>query len=222
MNARLIDHQQATKNMMAERYLLGELNENERDAFEEHLFECSKCFAQVKAGAEFVSSLKEIGAAEAETAGVHSGQQHAPGAWFLPKSSLVFAVMFLCVASLSIYQGLRLRQMSKPEVVSVQTIHPEGRSKANVVRAFRNRSFELRVVFAAQPSNSGRAQILNEAGKEITSIALNDLHTGELQVRLSAGMFRPGKYILRLTAFDQASAREIVLDRYPFELTLQD
>ena len=50
MNAKVIDHQEAIKNMMAERYLLRELSENERDAYEAHLFDCQACFEQVKAG----------------------------------------------------------------------------------------------------------------------------------------------------------------------------
>ncbi|HKV93966.1 MAG TPA: zf-HC2 domain-containing protein [Candidatus Angelobacter sp.] len=64
MNAKMIEHEQAIKAMMAERYLLGELTENERDAYEAHFFECQVCFDQVKAGTEFVSYLKQIGAEE--------------------------------------------------------------------------------------------------------------------------------------------------------------
>ncbi|HET9365971.1 MAG TPA: zf-HC2 domain-containing protein [Candidatus Angelobacter sp.] len=64
MNAKMIDHEQAIKTMMAERYLLGELTENERDAYEAHLFDCQTCFDQVKAGTEFVSYLKQIGGEE--------------------------------------------------------------------------------------------------------------------------------------------------------------
>ena len=52
------DHQEAVKNLMAERYLLGELDAGEREAYEEHLFSCDACFAQVKAGTEFVSHLR--------------------------------------------------------------------------------------------------------------------------------------------------------------------
>ena len=60
MNARIINHDDAIKDLMAERYLLGELNTDERDAYEEHLFSCNACFEQVKAGTEFVSHLRHI------------------------------------------------------------------------------------------------------------------------------------------------------------------
>ena len=62
MSAQMIDHQEAVKSLMAERYLLGELNASEREAYEEHLFSCDACFAQVKAGTEFVGHLRRMGA----------------------------------------------------------------------------------------------------------------------------------------------------------------
>jgi hypothetical protein len=40
----MIDHQDAVKSLMAERYLLGELNAGEREAYEEHFFSCDACF----------------------------------------------------------------------------------------------------------------------------------------------------------------------------------
>jgi anti-sigma factor RsiW len=60
MNARIIDHDEAVKDLMAERYLLGELNATERDAYEEHLFCCDACFQQVKAGTELIGELRRI------------------------------------------------------------------------------------------------------------------------------------------------------------------
>lgn len=64
MSAQMIDHQEAVKNLMAERYLLGELNAGEREAYEEHLFSCNACFEQVKAGTEFIGHLRQMGADE--------------------------------------------------------------------------------------------------------------------------------------------------------------
>ncbi len=61
MNTRTIEHEEATRNLMAEQYLLGEMTEDERDSYEEHLFSCQICFDQVKAGTELVSHLRQIG-----------------------------------------------------------------------------------------------------------------------------------------------------------------
>jgi hypothetical protein len=61
MNTRTIEHEEAARNLMAEQYLLGELTEDERDSYEEHLFSCQACFEQVKAGTELVNHLRQIG-----------------------------------------------------------------------------------------------------------------------------------------------------------------
>jgi Putative zinc-finger len=55
-------HQDAVQEMAVERYLLGELTGASLDNFEEHLFECSECTADVKSGATFIDAARtELG-----------------------------------------------------------------------------------------------------------------------------------------------------------------
>src|SRR5450631_1040663 len=53
-----MDHQQATEQKAAERYLLNELAPDARDAFEEHLFDCPECAFDIRAGVAFVDEAK--------------------------------------------------------------------------------------------------------------------------------------------------------------------
>lgn len=53
-----MDHSEAVQEMIAEKYLLDELTPEERDAFEEHLFDCAECALDVRAGAAFVEEAK--------------------------------------------------------------------------------------------------------------------------------------------------------------------
>ncbi len=53
-----MDHNQATQQMAAERYLLNELTPELRDAFEEHAFDCPECTLDLRAGAAFISAAK--------------------------------------------------------------------------------------------------------------------------------------------------------------------
>ena len=53
-----MNHQDALKEMAVERYLLGELNGASLESFEEHLFECPECAADVKAGATFIDGTR--------------------------------------------------------------------------------------------------------------------------------------------------------------------
>src|SRR5215467_4622539 len=115
MSAQMNDHQEAVKNLMAERYLLGELNAGEREAYEEHLFSCDSCFEQVKAGTEFVDNLRRMGVEDPHPA-------PAPGFLSRLMTSLrqpvtaVACFLLACVSGLSVYQceiiaGLRQAQV---------------------------------------------------------------------------------------------------------------
>jgi hypothetical protein len=53
-----MDHQEATAMMATERYLLGELTPELRDAFEEHLFDCQECALDTRAAAAFIDHAK--------------------------------------------------------------------------------------------------------------------------------------------------------------------
>src|SRR5436305_15330434 len=52
-----MEHSEATDTMAAERYLLGEMTPEDRDAFEEHFFDCSDCAADVRDGAMIRSAI---------------------------------------------------------------------------------------------------------------------------------------------------------------------
>lgn len=53
-----MNHQEALKEMSVERYLLGELSGESLNSFEEHLFECSECAMDVKAGATLIDTAR--------------------------------------------------------------------------------------------------------------------------------------------------------------------
>ena len=77
-----MNHQDALKEMSVERYLLGELDGASLDSFEEHLFECSDCAADVKAGATFIDGARTELAAPQRVYGpyVSAPQASAPQA----------------------------------------------------------------------------------------------------------------------------------------------
>jgi hypothetical protein len=51
-------HEDALQEMAVERYLLGELSGTSLESFEEHLFECSECAADVKTGMAFIDAAR--------------------------------------------------------------------------------------------------------------------------------------------------------------------
>jgi hypothetical protein len=53
-----MNHDEAVREQAVERYLLGELAQDVRARFEEHLFDCAICAADLKTGAVFVDALR--------------------------------------------------------------------------------------------------------------------------------------------------------------------
>jgi hypothetical protein len=54
-----MDHAEATSQLAVERYLLGELGPEARDAFEEHFFDCEECSTELRAMTLFLSQAKQ-------------------------------------------------------------------------------------------------------------------------------------------------------------------
>lgn len=222
MNARVLTHEEAMSNMTTERYLLGELTETERTAYEEHLFSCQACFEQVKAGTEFVNCLARTGVEELISASQPRWFQVALRA-LQPSPALAFAVMFFGVAIFSGYQAIVMRRMNAPQVVAVFTIPPAARAENKIVTASRQGSFELRVVF---PSNAALTaytlQVVSESGEKKAIIPIAETPVNELQTRFNAAQFQSGKYVLLVQAVDRSTGNNVVVDSYPFDLQLKD
>jgi len=51
-------HEDTLREMSVERYLLGELTGDSRNTFEEHLFECTECASEVKAGVALLEGAR--------------------------------------------------------------------------------------------------------------------------------------------------------------------
>jgi anti-sigma factor RsiW len=220
MSGQMIDHQDAVKSLMAERYLLGELNAGERDAYEEHLFSCNSCFEQVKAGTEFVGHLRHIGTEKAEEQPAWSQLIYRA---LRPSPALVFGVLFLCTAGVSVRQAMVIHQMNAPEAVTVATITGASRASDKPISVPRRGSFELRAVFGPEQNlQSYRARVVSASGKEMASVAIKNPETAAVQVRLNAGSFRDGDYILIVQAIDQTTRSTRVIKQIPFQLNLQD
>ena len=77
-----MEHQEAIKTYAAEGYLLGELTDAERDAFEQHFADCQSCFADVRDGARFIHALPAAATDEKHHAHVYRWPEMAAAAGF--------------------------------------------------------------------------------------------------------------------------------------------
>jgi hypothetical protein len=197
MNARVIDHDEAVKSLMAERYLLGELNAGERDAYEEHLFGCEACFQQVKTGTDLIGQLRHVGS-EVREVPLASG--------FLPRllrsatqpltitvfGFLLFATGFAIHQSAVIF---RLKE-PRPEIRSVLTGVAHGSDETNVLKVPRSSGLSLNVEYARKGEfTSYRAQILSVSGKKMHEVVLSGNQIGTMaSIAVPADALEPGPY----------------------------
>ena len=197
MNTRIINHDEAVKDLMAERYLLGELNAGEREAYELHLFSCDACFEQVKVGTEFVTHLRHIGTVDPQA-------PLAPGFMgrFMSKARQPLPVtmfgLLLLVGGFSIHQNSEISNLKEPraEVRSLLTGIAHGSSDANTINVPRNSALSLAVDYAPKGEFiSYRVQVLSGSGKVLHTVALPENQVGTTaSIALPADALRPGKY----------------------------
>jgi len=76
-----MDHNEVVRQKLTERYLLNELEGEQRDQFEEHYFECPECALDIRAGSEFVESSKVILSQPAEEA-ARASREPVRGSWW--------------------------------------------------------------------------------------------------------------------------------------------
>lgn len=224
MNARMIDHDEAVKGLMAERYLLGELNAAERDSYEEHLFCCNACFQQVKAGTELIGELRHIG-----TEGTQAPL--APG--FMsrlltnasqPLTITVFGFL-LFTTGVAVRQGSIISRLKepRPEIRSVLTGVAHGSDETNKLIVSRNSGLSLNVEYARKGEfTSYRVQILSGSGKAMHEVALSEKQVGTTaSITMPADALEPGQYSVVVFGRRSDGTQEEV-GRGVFELQFTD
>jgi anti-sigma factor RsiW len=118
-----MNHDVVVRQKMTERYLLHELDPEQRDEFEEHLFDCQDCALDVRAAARFIERSKvvlaERPAMSAVTATASAPPQPGWFAWLRPAFAVpALAVLLVVVAYQNVVTYPQLQQaLSRPQVL---------------------------------------------------------------------------------------------------------
>jgi len=117
-----MDHDVVVRQKMTERYLLGELDPDARDEFEQHFFDCPDCALDVRAGSLFVEQSKVVLAKKSEAVSAGSPVPlpvvAKPGwfAWLRPAFAAPLMVLLLAVIG---YQNL----VTYPQLLAANRPH---------------------------------------------------------------------------------------------------
>lgn len=227
-----MNHEEAVRQMVAEKYLLDELSPELREKFEEHFFGCEDCAMDVRSGAALVEHSK-IALAEVSLVGsqVITARSKPSGVWGWLRPSVLIPVMAVLLAVVA-YQNLvsypRLRDAialaTAPQILpsaSLINVNTRGANRLVVV-ARRGQPFLLFVDVPAEARfNSYVAELLGPGGNSEWSLNIPaDVTRDTLSIRVPSDAYATGTHTLVVRGLDAGSGSSEV-GRYPFELQFQ-
>jgi hypothetical protein len=237
-----MDHAQATLTGAAERYVLGEMSQLERDQYEEHFFSCSTCADEVCATDRFVQHARAGLRAEADATRVVnrvSGDSSAPSRWagFLgwsravPLGAAAGALVLLAVVgyqSLILVPGLRQQLRVADGLQSAPSYFLSiSRGDAPVITVSGGERFVSLTLSRniERPFPFYRFEVHDASGRTIMAETLRGPSSGdELAILLPAGDLPSGSYVIVVVGLDSRTSHAPATDspRYAFTLDHRD
>lgn len=169
-SSQVMNHQEAENTKATERYLLREMTDQERMAFEDHYLDCAQCLEAVTFGADFLDSGHEL----AEEKGV---QQLAAAPWYdrmfsalrpmLKPAPAIALTAAVALAAFSAYQQKRITNqqnliadLKAPSQEFRYVISGAQRRGSNAIVLSRNERLSLLINFVPKHEfTSYRAEI---------------------------------------------------------------
>jgi hypothetical protein len=222
-----MDHEFAETSGIADRYLMDELTAQERIEFEAHYFDCASCADQVRNGAIFIDTAKEV----MRTQKVESASERRTGrkpmgwfAWLLTPATLAPTLAAAALAIMVGYQNLvTLPALQRPQLLSTSVLAPLAREEAPVItidRRLPHFNLNFLVDFPRAYSNY-ICQFTNEKGDQILTLETGprDVSSFTLSFLLRPAQFPPGRYELTLRPQPDTTG---AIQRYTFMVPTGD
>lgn len=222
----MIDHEIAVQQKMTERFLLGELDSDKREEFEEHFFSCAECAHDVRAGVLFLDHSKVVlNEQQVVAVPVPAPQPPSPPwwmRWLHPAFTAPVLALALAVAG---YQNLvEYPRLLQPTVVAMAKIDVDSFSgDEKPLNVAQGSGFILQV---RTPPNGNylrnTAELLSPTGKVEGPITLPAAVDGQAQwaIQFQSVNRQSGTYTLVIRGVN-ASGESKELSRKSFELQIQ-
>lgn len=232
-----MNHDEAVEQMAVERYLLGELDGDAREGFEEHMFGCHECALDARVATVFIDEAKpELGKiapnqTEAKTTG---NKERGRSNWFLWLRPAFAAPVFAALVIVIGYQNLvtfpALRETAaQPAVIPEAPLSGATRGESRpTVTADRAHGISVPVDIPLDPAIgtfvSYSFQLYDSHGKRAwsgTIPAPAQKSTGDLQFSfvVPGGMLKDGTYRVSITG-NGAQGEATPIESYVFDVAL--
>ena len=180
-----MEHSEANETMATARYLLGEMTDEERNAFEEHYFGCGLCAQEVRDGSVMIDSIR----AERAAAGRLKPARTLP--WLLAAAAAVIVVILS-------YQNAMLQKDLAPHVIRSYSLLTMGTRGANPTTTIDDptRPFALYIDIPPEPPFPNyRIELRDAAGNPRVSLPVSANEAREtITVYVPPRRLRSGAY----------------------------
>jgi len=223
-----MDHNEAIQNMAAERYLLDELTPEEREAFEQHVFDCPECAFDLRAGSAFITEARAQLPELVLQSSLAPPSPVAPPArksrwsfWLQPAFAVpAFAVLlaFIAYQNISVIPGLQ-RAAVEPRIVHSTAIHIGTRGSAHTaITADRTEGLALSIELPQTSSYASYVFALYDpSGKQVWTHTVpgpapDSADAGIVSIVIPGSGLLEGSYTLAISATTPQNTR-VEIDR---------
>lgn len=223
-----MDHLEAKRLHAAEKYVLGELSADQRDAYEEHYFDCAECAEDVKATLTFVTTGREVFREEpAPVAPKELAPRFRWTSWFRPMIAIpAMAVLLLAIGYYSRTSKPQIGVITAPgqTILSSPSFGLRGGDRLEnekaVVQVHGNDSVQLHFDFVpsqVQNFSSYTGELRDSASRVLLQFDIPlDRVNKEVNLIVPSGLLRPGDYTLTVFGRDSSSAAKISVAKFSF------
>lgn len=208
-----MNHDQATQQQATERYILGELSDDQRDAFEEHYFDCALCADNVRAASAFTGAVR-ASARNASNPFLERQKAKQRRRFVAPlaaAASLIVGVLTMQVAFVAPLQTevATLRQPFAPQEVRVEDL----RGARATAESSQPIQLEIEI-----PTDLGPAPytcaVLDAKGSPQAEFKVTEERAKDyFPITYRPGGLKPGDYTIRVS-----DANRKVIKEYPIEV----
>lgn len=215
-----MDHSHAIESQAIERYLLGEMAAEERDAFEEHYFTCTVCAEEIRAAARFRSAGRQVAREP-----VPVRQAPRRWEWWRFPALAPLAASFLLLGAVVYQAGFEIpalkRQLEGGQSIAAVSLRETTRGSSSVSQVPAGGGF-FTVYFDLPPGAAVaagyRCTIADAAGKVADTITAAAPAPGEpMNLLFSRRRFAPGVYTITVRAAEAAETAPAI-SQYQFRL----
>lgn len=211
-----MDHAEATATYAVDRYLMGDLNAAEADAFEDHYFDCVECADDLRVGMRFMNGGRDLAreaAAPVEAPVVRIDERRPRRSVWMPAAAGAIA------AALVLVIGAPLLMRSRASAPSIQTAAilafglGQSRGEADVPVIDGKQDITLSKDVPLDPPYARYEARIEQSRKAVLHIPLTPRRDGE-STSVTVRNLSAGRYDLVIVGFSPAGQTEISRDPF--------